>query len=59
MSQSEWCDEHNIEKEKEYLDDGEILFHCPLCDWNRHEAYLDKWREQDKKGKKENSWWPF
>lgn len=53
MGQSEWCDIHNIEKEKEYLDDGEIKFHCPQCEYIKHQAYLKKWKDVDKERKKE------
>jgi hypothetical protein len=51
MAESKWCDKHNIEMEKEYRDDGEIVFHCPQCEYDRHEAYLKKWKALDKK------WW--
>ena len=60
MVETEWCDEHNIEKEKEYTDEG-IIHHCPKCEWLRHQAYLKKWEEHSKKGKREKikSWFKW
>ena len=57
MTETEWCDEHNIEKEKEYRDDGEIIHHCPKCEWIRHQAYLKKWKDLDIERKKEEGKW--
>jgi hypothetical protein len=55
MSESEWCDEHNLEKE--YTDEGETIFRCPKCKWDRHQIYLKKWKDLDRQRKKEEGKW--